>query len=260
MATVAQAGQRVGVDVFAQLGDVALQPVQTLEHGFFQLMRLKVPGLDGLNVLRGLGLVHIVCAIRQLAQRAGNAACAPPDDDQHDQRDGQGFVEHGAHQLVERCQRGGLGALGHDPPACDGNDGVARQHFNPLAVEHGRCAGFPFDHGVDDIVVDHSVAYALAVGVVDDVLVLVHHIDVSAVLIKVRAQQRVENIVFLEVDAAPHGTQVLAVSTKNGLRDKDDVVSRSGQIRLADHRAAFGQRLHDPCALQCLALDLQGFG
>ena len=67
MAAIAQPGQRIGVHVLAQLGDIALQQAQTLEHGFLEFVGLEVPGLDGLDVLRRLGLVHIVSTIGELA-------------------------------------------------------------------------------------------------------------------------------------------------------------------------------------------------
>ena len=245
MAAVAQASQRVGVDVFAQLGDVALQQVNAFEHGLFQLVRFKVPRLDGLNLVRSFGLVHVSRTIGQLAQRAGNAAGTPPDQQQHQNGDRQRFVQHGSHQIVEGRQRCLLGALGHDAPAGAGNHGIAGQHFAALAVDQRCLAGFTQADLVDGVVVVHLVAHARAVGVVDDVLVLVHNEDIGAVFVEVRAQQCVQHAFLLQVDAAAHGAQVLAICRKNRLRDKDDEVAGNCHIRLADDRAFGLQAFHN---------------
>ena len=91
-------------------------------------------------------------------------------------------------------------------------------------------------------------------------LVLVHDEDIGAVFIEVRAQQRIQHAFLLEVDAAAHGAQVLAVFRKNRLRDKDDEVAGNRHIRLANDRAFGLQGFHNAAGGQRFACDLQCLG
>ncbi|MNC31764.1 hypothetical protein D3C75_800970 [compost metagenome] len=111
---------------------------------------------------------------------------------------------------------------------------------------------------LDHRVAVHYFADPGRIGVIEQATLAVDHVQVGAVLVVVLAEQVVEDIVLLQVDAGAEIAEVVALAIADRMGNVHHQVAGGRDVGGADQRPLLAQRLQSSGALQLAAYQLQG--
>ncbi len=233
-AAVVQAGQGIGERLEVEPGHASAGQARAAQQRALETMGFDVPGRHGLDPLQALRRRHQPGLAGQLDERAGDRPGKPPDEDdgQHEQRNA---VRQGhQHQAIEIAQRCLGGLLRHDAPPRRRHRRIAGQHVDPVQAPDALRPRMSQHHFGHRRVRAGHIADIAAVRMVDDRAIAIDDIDIRTVAIVVMDEDRVEEVLLVQIDRAADIAQQAPLAIDHGMGQEDEQPARRRPERPAD--------------------------